>query len=302
MTQQLLPWLQPLAERLAGLQADQRLPHAILLSGPPGWGQSIVAAWLAHKLLNLDSEQSIAEVAHPDLRWLQPDGAVIKIDQVRQLAAFAIGTKQSANCKVAVVDQAHGLNEQAANALLKTLEEPPADTYILLSTEYASRLLPTIRSRCQRFDVLPDRAAGAAWLESTFDGATEALAFEYGGAPLAIAEALGRQEAPLLPALTAARKGDVSQLQDALISQEPATVLLRWLRYLIAECSEQGQVAGLADVHQRDLMHFQDELLFAHRQFVSSNSANHRLQLERLALRFAALGGPNLASGPSQVA
>ncbi len=296
--QQLPPWLQPLAERLAGLQADQRLPHAILLSGPPGWGQAVLAGWLARRLLDFDSEQSITEIAHPDLRWLQADGAVIKIDQVRQLAAFAIGTKQSTNCKVAVLDQAHCLNEQAANALLKTLEEPPADTYILLSTEYASRLLPTIRSRCQRFDVLPDRAVGAAWLESEFGGDTEALAFEYGGAPLAVAEALARQETPLLSALTAARKGDVGQLQEMLISQEPATVLLRWLRYLIAECSNQGRVAELAELSPRDLMHFQDELLFAHRQFVSSNSANHRLQLERLALRFAALRAPKLAPGP----
>ncbi|MFK7913744.1 MAG: AAA family ATPase [Pseudomonadales bacterium] len=289
-----LPWLTPSVTRLESLFSAQRLPHAILLAGPPGWGQAQLADWLARRLLGLsDAEPGpMSEVAHADLRWTVPDGAMIKVDQVRALAQFAVGTRQLAQHKVAVLDRAHCLNESAANGLLKTLEEPPPQTVLVLVTEYASRLLPTIRSRCQRFDVRPDAALGQQWLEQTFGDDSAALAFEYGGAPLAVAAALEREERSLAGALAGALAGQWSALHAELVQADVATVLLRWLRYVVAELSGSGRLTGLQSSTPRALLAFQAELVAAQGQFVSSNSVNHRLQLERLALRFAQLAAP----------
>lgn len=286
-----LPWLETMVQRLQTLEAARTLPHAILLAGPPGWGQDLLADWLARRLLATDAgaDGPLQDVAHPDLRWLVPDGAMIKVDQIRALAQFAVGTRQIAETKVAVLDQAHCLNEQSANALLKTLEEPPGHTVLILATEYASRLLPTIRSRCQRFDIRPNAKQGQQWLQQTFGADSAELAFEYGGAPLAVAAALGREERSLAGALAAGLQGQWSTLHGALLEADTPTVLLRWLRYLVAEISGQGRLKALQGCSPRDLLAFQDELVAAQGQFVSSNSVNHRLQLERLALRFAEL-------------
>jgi DNA polymerase-3 subunit delta' len=109
----------------------------------------------------------------------------IRIEQIRDIAAFMTLTTHRAGFRVLMVHPAEAMNAAAANALLKTLEEPPAHTVILLVTDRIGRLLATIRSRCQRLTVpFPDEATALLWLKDQgFAEAPTALS-QAGGAPL----------------------------------------------------------------------------------------------------------------------
>ncbi len=115
------PWLDAPLQRLLAVHAEGRLPHALLIRGTEGWGEKILADRLALALLGRGEVETATALAHPDLKWIVPDGSMIKVDQIRELAAFAVGTCQTARCKVAVLESAELTNESAANALLKTL-------------------------------------------------------------------------------------------------------------------------------------------------------------------------------------
>jgi DNA polymerase-3 subunit delta' len=145
------PWLEGLYASLVSALDDRRLPHALLIHGPGGWGEAVLAEALALRLIGRESESSAATIAHPDLRWIVPEGAgeQIGIDAVRAVADFIVRTPQIAPRKVAVITNADALNPHAANALLKTLEEPPPDSYLILVSDSLRDLLPTLRSRCR---------------------------------------------------------------------------------------------------------------------------------------------------------
>ena len=236
------------------------------------------------RLIDGDQDRDAAVIAHPDLRWVGPDGAVIKVDAVRDIVAFAQGTPQAGPRKAAVIAGAHALNVHAANALLKTLEEPPAGTHLLLVTSQPGRLLPTIRSRCQRLEIRPDRQAAREWLAGmvTADVLEQRL-FEHGGAPVAVAEAEAGEQ-PLLAellelALDPARD---SEVVGALLASGLADTLGRWYRYVLAMAAGQRPLSRPVPATARSLMVFADELVWARRQLLASNSANDRLLAERL--------------------
>jgi DNA polymerase-3 subunit delta' len=147
------------------LPALQRPSHAYLFHGPPGVGKRTVARAFAAALLAEGSaapEQvrgRVARGAHPDLTWVTPSGAgemlVGDIDEA--VVAAAARTPFEARRRVFVLQDAHTLNDQAANRLLKTLEEPPSFAHFILLAPTTRELLATIASRCQqvRFDPLP---------------------------------------------------------------------------------------------------------------------------------------------------
>ena len=105
--------------------------------------------------------------SHSDLRWIQPEDSLqIKIDQIRQLVGWANQTARQGGIKVAVIEPAERMNLNAANALLKILEEPAADTFFILVSAIPAGLLATIRSRCQQISVLrPGQDQALAWLK-----------------------------------------------------------------------------------------------------------------------------------------
>jgi DNA polymerase-3 subunit delta' len=155
------------AEALRRALARDRLPHALLFAGPEGVGKRTFALELARAATCLDPREGEACGAcascvrsasgeHPDIRIVSPDGAFIKIAQVRELAREAVSRPYEGTRSVMIIDDAHRLREEAANALLKTLEEPAPTTLIVLVTDQPYALLETIRSRCQtlRFSVL----------------------------------------------------------------------------------------------------------------------------------------------------
>jgi DNA polymerase-3 subunit delta' len=150
---------------LARALASGRLPPALLFSGPEGIGKKRLALSLGRALLcevygpcdTCAPCRRALRGVHPDLILLQPATAAIKIDQVRGLVGQISGLPFEGRSRVAIIDNAHLLTEEAANALLKSLEEPPPTTHVALVTASPQALLPTIRSRCQelRMSQLP---------------------------------------------------------------------------------------------------------------------------------------------------
>jgi len=160
-----LPWLDALEADVLGVHADGRLPHVILIRASEGWGEVQLAERLALSMLGRRDAASARELAHPDLKWVAPEGSIIKVEQIREVASFAVGTRQTAPCKVIVIESAELMNVNAANALLKTLEEPPGDAVLILIAHNPSRLPATVRSRCQALNArLPDPELAVPWL------------------------------------------------------------------------------------------------------------------------------------------
>jgi DNA polymerase-3 subunit delta' len=156
-----------------------RPPSAWLITGAPGVGKATLAYRIARYLLaygatdagpedlsvspDHPAARQVASLAHPGLlvlkRALNPRTGklmtVLSVNEVRRLGDFFGMTSGAGGWRVAIIDTADDMNDNAANALLKMLEEPPANAMLLLLSNMPGRLLPTIRSRCQRLDLRP---------------------------------------------------------------------------------------------------------------------------------------------------
>jgi len=122
---------------------SEKIPHAFLFSGQSNLGKKTIAFELAFLLLGDGNRQ------HPDLILVEPLEKEIQIAQVRDLNWKLYLKPYSAPFKVAIIDQAHLMNSEAQNCLLKTLEEPRGKTILILIAESSELLLPTIVSRCE---------------------------------------------------------------------------------------------------------------------------------------------------------
>jgi DNA polymerase-3 subunit delta' len=189
-----------------------RLHHAWLLTGPEGVGKATFAYRVARRLLGAAPDPShgllgskiddpvsrqVAARSHPDLMVLEretDDGKarkVIPVDEARRLPEFFAQTPASAPYRVAIIDAVDDLNVNAANAVLKTLEEPPERGVLLLVSHSPGRLLATIRSRCRTLAFSPlEEGAVAAILQQradlTFEDATRLARMAHGAPGLAL--------------------------------------------------------------------------------------------------------------------
>ena len=204
---ELPPWQTDVAA--VTLARRSRWPHALLITGRPGLGQRMLALHFARALLceaPLSSGEAcaacaacgyVAQGTHPDIQLIEPviydeEGNatpidVISVDRVRDLIAFSQLSPHRQRAKVAVIAPAEAMNAAAANALLKTLEEPSAATFLILVSHHPDRLPATIVSRCQRLAAPePSPAAAAAWLaqHGIADAKGRLLLAQAGGAPL----------------------------------------------------------------------------------------------------------------------
>ncbi|HPA40206.1 MAG TPA: DNA polymerase III subunit delta' [Phenylobacterium sp.] len=179
-------------------RARGRLHHAWLLTGTEGVGKATFAYRAARRLLGAPADdrygvlgadpehtvsRQIAVRSHPDLLTLERIGEdgkprkTIPVDEARRLSEFFSKSPASAPHRVAIIDAVDDLNVNAANAVLKTLEEPPPRGVLLLISHSPGRLLPTIRSRCRRlgFDALPEDEAADFVLQRTDVNPEDAL-------------------------------------------------------------------------------------------------------------------------------
>ena len=192
--------VEPALKRLLGARDRNRLPHAVLMIGPPGLGRELAAVEAA-VLLTCEGTGAlwagggcadrVRDGVHPDVQAVLPTGAkqIIKIDQVREVVKSAAGRPYEGERRVWIFDgvEADRFEAPSANAFLKTLEEPPAHAVFILLAANPSAVLPTILSRCQQLalpgavavarreseDVgLPELAA-ANLTDGTLDGAVD---------------------------------------------------------------------------------------------------------------------------------
>lgn len=257
MTVSGLPWQAAIWQRLMRRHRGGQLPHALLITGLAGVGKMVFARTLAQSLLcqQPDAEgqpcgqcqacRTFAAHVHPDLLLLEPEeeGKAIKVDAVRQFCAEIALTSQYGGYKVGVVAPADAMNENAANSLLKTLEEPPANTVIILVTSRPVALPITIRSRCQVVAVpRPPRVQALEWLNARDDlGAPAELLLDLAaGAPLAALElaqggGLSKRKdwIDALMRLAARKAAPVAEAEGWL--QEPLPPLLDWAQQWVVD-------------------------------------------------------------------
>ena len=141
------------------------LAHAYIFSGPPGTGRKRAAQALAQAVYCLNGTEEacghciecrkVGHGNHPDFHWVNPDGASIKIDQIRELQQRFAYRSAEARTKIYVLNEAEKMTVQAANSLLKFLEEPVSEVMAILITENGQALLPTIQSRAQWVSFVP---------------------------------------------------------------------------------------------------------------------------------------------------
>ncbi|RHW77064.1 DNA polymerase III subunit delta' [Colwellia sp. RSH04] len=150
--------------------SQKRLPHAILISGPKGSGKHVLAEWLTNLLSCNDVQQQAnflkacghcknclltRSQSYPDHLTLQSHTATIGVDDIRHSNLFLQKTAHIGQYKTVLIPNAETMTIAAANALLKTLEEPTADSVIILITHDIEQLLPTVVSRCRLFSIQP---------------------------------------------------------------------------------------------------------------------------------------------------
>lgn len=324
---QVLPWHEP--ELRHALEDRSRVPHAILLHGREGIGKLRFARALAQSLLCESPRDEVAcgicpacgwfgSGNHPDFRLVEPaalteaddegEGAAkssarILIEQIRDLADFINVSSHRGSAKVVLIHPAEALNVNAANALLKNLEEPPPGTHFVLVAHRVQFLLPTIRSRCRHLAPgVPAPEMAAKWLRERGVRDPELALAHTGGAPLLALSLDGHdywQRREALLEQIAVRRFDPLAAADQLCDQplrEILASLQKWtfdlvlhkclgrVRYNPDRSQALAALAARADALK--VLRFHRELLKLQR--VIDHPLNPRLLLEQLLLDYAA--------------
>ena len=258
-----VPWLAPLRARLAAMQDRARLPHGLLLAGPPGAGQPELGAWIAARLLCRNRLEDACGTcvdcrlllagSHPDYYWIgvEPDKKDISIDQMRALSEALSMRSYRGGAKIAVIAPAEAMNVKSFNALLKTLEEPPDDTFLVLATSRIDRIPRTIASRCTRLRLpLPSEDQAIEFLAGV-DGRSDwkALLALANGAPLLAVdyagEGLGELDAEMQEAIAAATLGRLDLVGFArTCAEKTPAARLAWLESWLTRSLKDAALAS----------------------------------------------------------
>lgn len=288
------PWQESLWQQWDQRRQAARLPHAVMISGAEGVGKRRLALAVANRLLCLDANalypcgrckgcQLLASGAHRDLYQLRPveKSRFILVDPVRELSRALAKSGQQGGWKVAIIEPAEAMNNAAANALLKTLEEPDGRTLMILLSSRPSAVPATVRSRCQKWVMpLPPRELALPWLTAVANSDQCAAQLDAaGGRPLLALEYCSGDEL--------AERGKLRRQLDELSGQSLSPLLL----------AEQLGRAG------EPPLHWFKELLEGSVRAISCRAAEERSGLNELfALRDAtaeAIGWLQRGNNPS---
>jgi DNA polymerase-3 subunit delta' len=309
-----LPWLKEPQQRLRAALESGHLPHSLLVLSVPGLGAEQLANWMTALVLCESSGTRPCDAcpscrllrsdSHPDAHVvrLEEDSQQIKIDQVRELIDSLTLKSYRGGYKVGVIEGAEALNTNGANAFLKTLEEPSADTMLIMIARPNHRLPATVASRCLRISLRPPAAGDAiAWLQANAPGANPwqaALALA-GGAPLLAlrldAEGLAELDADMRQSIAelAAGSVDVTLLADRWVRSNPGiriTWLENWITQRVhaslgaATSHQTAEPVRLPDALLKPKIRALFELLDAARDVrrLASTGMNQQLALEAL--------------------
>lgn len=326
----LYPWFENVFRQISQQLSQDKLHHALLVTSPGGLGELALADHLAELLLchhpvpESDSLSScgqckscllIAAGNHTDRYMLEPEekGKPIKVDQIRAAIQFIQKTSQLRHNKVLIVRQADQMNRQAANALLKSLEEPPPGTYLLLISERPGALLPTLRSRCRHVPLqLATTEHTADWLaQHDIDAQRISLLIKlFPGAPVKAAEMAGNEEMELRERLLQDLKDLASASLGAIElagkwNKLALLPLLNWLSLWFTDfCRYAGALdpAIVRDQETLDLAQYltnetdtgslfelTDDILAARAGVLKQANLNQQLVLERILIHWSQL-------------
>lgn len=319
------PWQLQEWQQLSQQIAANKLPHALMFAGARGIGKRHLAESLAQLLLCLSPIEGtpcgkcrgcmLNRVNnHPDFIVIEPEEGAkgIKVDQVRGLIDDLGKTAQQGGYKVIVLEPAEAMNANAANALLKSLEEPAAQTLLMLVCHSPSAVLPTIRSRCQmRMLATPGAEQVIRWLKPLMAGSNippEKLIDAAGGAPLIAlsfleGDALELRDTWLLN-LIRLSTGQISAIEVAAQWQKDDVIalvewflvwlhsLVRWqvgVEQLLINQLPQDMRDRLAKVNASLLHRYVEKVLVAKRQLLGNSNPNRQLLLEEMLLDWGAM-------------
>lgn len=320
------PWQTEQWKQIINAKQENRLPHALLFTGIEGTGKTHFAEQFIRSfccknnnefLSKLDAENCtchdcrlISGKAHPNILWIEPEkvGSAIKIDQVREVSTYVQQTSLQHEFRIVLIYSAHEMTTSAANALLKTLEEPASGTIIILVSNQAGHLPATILSRCQRILFpRPSKELALTWLKKQNIDDAELLLGLANGAPLAALQFADKKtlsgRTNLLEALFLLSKKQADPLKMAMKIQDLDSLpfldfMLTWVMDLMRlhlECDpshliNQDFTQQLSEIQKRsqlqNMMQYLNYLNEMRTQISTGINLNKQLMIESVFIRW----------------